>query len=401
MIQLGEIKLKNRDSVVEARDKIRTLARDLGFDSITAVRLASVSSDIMRKMSCTGKDNPPGIIIALDQVKGTDRLVLKLKYVSGQWGSSDHPVMPPALFDDVTRSGPGERVTCIEALKMLPDPGFRLTKDFLARERELVGRLTREELYQELEASYEKLQSQSMQMVQTEKLRTLGTMAAGIAHELNNPMMGILNYVQYCLKHTAADDRRHPVLTDAEKEIRRCIYIVENLLTFSRTETVDRKWQEKVKLASIIDRILRLLSYKISTDHISITKKYAENIPDILSDVNQMEQVFLNLINNALDALKPGNKKEIHIEMQTKGNFLEVTIADTGCGIKPGDLSKIFDPFFTTKEAGMGTGLGLSVVSSIIREHGGKITCESEPAQGTTFKVFLPISPRKEVNINE
>lgn len=399
MIELGEIKLKNRDSVVEARNKIRTLARDLGFDSITAARLASVSSDIMRKMSYTGKDSHPGIMIALDQAKETDGLVLKLKYVSSRLGSPGHLGVPAALFDDVTISGPGESVTYIEALKMLPDPGFRLTKDFLARERELLGRLNREELYRELQASYEKLQSQSMQIVQTEKLRTLGTMAAGIAHELNNPMMGLLNYVQYCLKHTAADDRRSPVLTDAEKEIRRCIYIVENLLTFSRMETVDRKWEERANLASIIDGILRLLSYKISTDQISIIKKYAENIPAVPGDVNKMEQVFLNLIKNALEALKSGNRKEIHIEMQTRGNFLEVTIADTGCGIKPGDLSKIFDPFFTTREAGMGTGLGLSVVSSIIREHGGKITCESEPGQGTTFKVFFPISPGKEVNL--
>lgn len=399
MIELGEIKLKNSDSVVEARNKIRTLARDLGFDSITAARLATVSSEIMRKMSYTGKDNRPGIMIALDREKETHRPVLKLKYVSSQWGASDHPNVPAALFDEVTRSGPGESVTYIEALKVLPDPGLSLTRDFLARERELVGRLTREELYRELEASYEKLRSQSMRMMQTEKLRTLGTMAAGIAHELNNPMMGILNYVQYCLKHTAVEDRRHPVLTDAVKEIRRCIYIVESLLTLSRTDTVEGKWQEREKLAPIIDRILRLLSYKISTEHISITKKYAENIPVIIGEVNKIEQVFLNLINNAVDALKSSNKKEIHIEVQTKGNFLEVTVADTGSGIKPGDLSKIFDPFFTTKEAGKGTGLGLSIVSSIIREHGGTIECESETGQGTIFKVFLPISPGKEEDL--
>ncbi len=397
MIELGEIKFKNRDSVIEARNKIHNLARDLGFDSITAARLASASSEVMHKMSYTGKDSHAGIMIALDRMKETGGLVLRLKYVSDQLGSLDHLVVPAALFDDVTGPGPGESVNYIEVLKMLPDPGFRLTKDFLARERELVGRRTRKELYRELQATYEKLQRQSMQIVQTEKLRTLGTMAAGIAHELNNPMMGLLNYVQYCLKHTAADDRRSPVLTDAEKEIRRCILIVENLLTLSRTEKVDRKWEEKANLASIIDGILRLLSYKISTERVSITKKYAENIPDIPGDVNNMEQVFLNLIKNALDALKPCDRKEIHIEMQTKGNVLEVTIADTGPGIKPGTISKIFDPFFTTKEAGMGTGLGLSVVSSIIREHGGKITCESEPGQGTTFKVLLPISSGKEV----
>lgn len=399
MINLGEIKLRDRDSAVEAGNKIRTLARDLRFDSINAARLASVSSDIIRRMSYTGKGNRPGIIIALDRMKGTNHPVLKLKYVSSGFGSLDGLHLPDTLFDGVTTSGSGEGVTCIEVFKMLPDPGFKPTKDFIAGASELVGRLTREELYRELETSYAKLRSQSMQIIQTEKLRTLGTMAAGIAHELNNPMMGILNYVQYCLKHTAADDKKHPVLMDAEKEIRRCIHIVDNLLTFSRTEKVDNNRKEKANCASIIDRILRLLSYKISTDRIFITRKYAENIPDILIDVGKIEQVFLNLVNNALDALKGCSKKEIHIEMQTTGNFLRVSIADTGTGINSGDIPKIFDPFFTTKETGKGTGLGLSIVNSIIQEHGGKIECESEPGQGATFKVFLPIFPGKEVNL--
>ncbi len=401
MIELGEIKLKSRDDVVEARNKIHTLARDLGFDSITAARLASVSSEIMRRMSYTGKDSHPGIMIALDRVKEPDRQALKLKYVSIQWGSPGLAGFPAALFDHVTGSAPGERAVYIEVLKMLPLPGPRLTRDFIARERELVGRQTRAELYRELQASYKKLQDQSQQIVQTEKLRTLGTMAAGIAHELNNPMMGILNYLQYCLKHTAADDRRRPVLADAEKEIRRCIYIVENLLTFSHAEKVDRKRQEKADLTLIIDGILSLLSYKISAEGVSITKKYAGNIPPVPVDVDRMKQVFLNLVKNALEALEPANRKEIRIEMQAKGNFLEVTVADTGCGIKPGDIAKIFDPFFTTKEVGKGTGLGLSVVSNIIREHGGKITCESEPGQETVFKFFLPLSPGQEVNLNE
>ncbi|NIM11462.1 MAG: GHKL domain-containing protein [Candidatus Aminicenantes bacterium] len=391
MIELGEIKLKNRDSVLEARNKIHTLARDLRFDSITAARLASVSSDIIRKMAYTDKDNRPGIIITLDQMKATEHPVLKLKYVSKGFGLLEGLRLPDSLFDGVTTSGSGEDVTYIEVFMMLPDPGFKPTKDFIAGASELVGRLTREELYQELEASYAKLRSQSLQIIHTERLRTLGTMAAGIAHELNNPMMGILNYVQYCLKHTAADNKKHPVLRDAEKEIRRCIYIVDNLLAFSRTEKVDSNRKENANCASIIDRILRLLSYKISTEHVSITRKYAEKIPAILIDVNKIEQVFLNLFNNALDAMKRRDKKEIHIEMQRKGNYLHVSIADTGIGINPGDIPKIFDPFFTTKEPGKGTGLGLSIVSSIIQEHAGKIECESEPGQGTTFKIFLPI----------
>lgn len=386
MIKLGEITLKNRDAVVEARNKIHTLARDLRFDAMTAARLAAVTSELSRNMS--HGDNRPGIIVELDQRDGA--AVLVLTYVSNRFRSLDDLNIPAALFDTIAVSNNGEGPAAVETVKRLPDRGFKPTKEFIAGEREMIGLLTREELFVELKDAYAKLQDQSVQLIQTEKLGTIGTLAAGIAHELNNPIMGMLNYVQYCLKHTAADNKIHPVLLDTEKEIRRCIDIVNNLLTFSYLGKDDEESKEKANPAAIIERVLKLLSYKISKNHVSVIKKYAENIPDIPVNENKIQQVFLNLVNNALDALKDRDKKEITIEIDTVRNSLRVTVADTGCGIQPENLGKIFDPFFTTKDVGKGTGLGLSVVYSIIQEHGGEITCESEPGQGASFKMFLP-----------
>ena len=226
--------------------------------------------------------------------------------------------------------------------------------------------------------------------IQMEKLSSLGTMAAGIAHELNNPMMGMLGFVEYCIKHTTKEDRKYTVLKDTVHEIKRCTDIVGNLLTFSRVEKGKEEY-EKQSFTTIFDRVLRLLSYRITKENVSITQQIAEEPSEIWMKTGNIQQVFLNLITNALDAVKENENKEIHVDVRPEGEFVQVTVSDTGCGIRPQELHKIFDPFFTTKPAGQGTGLGLSVSQGIIREHGGEIACESEVGEGTKFKVLLPM----------
>ncbi len=226
--------------------------------------------------------------------------------------------------------------------------------------------------------------------IQMEKLSSLGTMAAGIAHELNNPMMGMLGFVEYCIKHTTKEDRKYTVLKDTVHEIKRCTDIVGNLLTFSRAEQGKEEY-EKQSFTTIFDRVLRLLSYRITKENVSITQQIAEEPSEIWMKTGNIQQVFLNLITNALDAVKENENKEIHVDVRPEGEFVQVTVSDTGCGIRPQELHKIFDPFFTTKPAGQGTGLGLSVSQGIIREHGGEIACESEVGEGTKFKVLLPM----------
>ena len=252
-----------------------------------------------------------------------------------------------------------------------------------------------QKVYEELQLAHKELQESQAQLIQAEKMSALGTLAAGIAHELNNPIMGILNFSQHCLKHTSEDDRRYTVLQDIEQETKRCIDIVQNLLTFSRMEGEGEAYQ-KESCAAIFERILKLLSYRIEKQGASVTYHVADGTPEIWMKVNSIQQVFLNLIANALDALGESEKKEIRVDIRRDGELIQVIIADTGCGIAPENLQKIFDPFFSTKPIGQGTGLGLSISRSMIEAHGGEITCESDPGAGTKFKILLPMERRKE-----
>jgi len=233
-----------------------------------------------------------------------------------------------------------------------------------------------------------------LRLVRAEKMSALGTMAAGVAHELLNPMMGMLNFAQYCLKHTAEGDPRYPVLQDMERETRRCADIVGNLTTFSRMGKQDEEGYQKENFTMIIDRVVKLLSYRIEKEHVSLTQHVDENTPKIWMEVNSMQQVLLNLISNALDALMENQKKEIHVEVHREDDFIQLTVADSGRGIAPENLEKIYDPFFTTKPIGQGTGLGLTTSRSIIESHGGDITCESKLGVGTIFKILLPIKTK-------
>ena len=233
-------------------------------------------------------------------------------------------------------------------------------------------------------------QSQS-QLIVAEKMSALGTMTAGIAHEMNNPMMGILNFVQYCIKHTSKDDRKYEVLQDAEKSTNDCIKIIKNLLTFSRIEKEEEEKFQKESCDSVLERVLKLLYYRIETENIAFDRYNHPDTPAILIKVTNIQQVFLNILGNALDALKNSDDKTLKIDIRPKDGFVQTTVTDSGCGILPRDFPKIYDPFFTTKPVGKGTGLGLSVCTGIIIDHGGTISCESEVGKGTSFKILLPI----------
>jgi PAS domain S-box-containing protein len=230
--------------------------------------------------------------------------------------------------------------------------------------------------------------------IQLGKMGALGTLTAGVAHELNNPMMGMLNFIQYCLKHTSEDDKKFTVLEDAERETKRCIDIVQNLLTFSRVEKEEEKKFQKESITVVFDRVFRLLSYRIEKENILLTQQYSEDTPEIWMKVSNIQQVFLNLVGNAMDSLKDSKKKELHVEVRPEGKFVLVAISDSGCGISPGNLENIFDPFFTTKPQGQGTGLGLSVTHGIVKLHRGRITCKSEVGIGTKFYIVFPIERR-------
>jgi two-component system NtrC family sensor kinase len=210
-------------------------------------------------------------------------------------------------------------------------------------------------------------------------------------------MMGILNYVQYCLKKIPPKAKEYAVLLDAESETKRCIDIVQNLLTFSRLDK-DEKTTDSythIQFSLVLDRVLRLLGYRIEKEGVKITQNIAKNSIQVHIDPTILQQIFLNFITNSLDAMKDSSKKEIHFNVRSSGKFVQIDISDTGSGIPEKNISRIFDPFFTTKSPGRGTGLGLSVSHSLVRSQGGKIICESEPGKGTTFHIMIPLKNKE------
>jgi PAS domain S-box-containing protein len=259
--------------------------------------------------------------------------------------------------------------------------------------RDVTERKSAEEYLQQ---SYARLEEQSISLAQSEKMNAVGTLVAGTAHELNNPVMGILNFAEHCIKHTSKEDELYTVMEDIEHEARRCAEIVQNLLTFSHTGQDDRRAYQKGRLSEILDRVLKLLAYRIEEQEVSLTQHPAEDTPEIWMDSDGMQQVLLSLVTNSLDAMEDCEKKDLNVNIRDEGEFVKMTIVDSGCGIPPESIGSLFDPFFTTKPVGEGTGLGLSVSQGIVKAHHGRITCESEPGVGTQFIVLLPVERRKE-----
>jgi len=266
--------------------------------------------------------------------------------------------------------------------------------------KEVSGRKNAEESlensFSELGEVYKRLAQSHSQLIQAEKMGAVGTLAAGIAHELNNPLMAILNFSSYCLKKTDKKDRRYSFLKDIELETGRCIEIVSYLLTFSHSEQDGEEAFQSEDLARIIQRVVSILSYRIEKEKVSLSTHIPEDNPQIWVKVGSIQQVILNLLTNALDAVEESQKKEIKIEAHPDGDCVNLTVANTGRGIAPEIMTKIYDPFFTTKPVGKGTGLGLTISRNIINAHGGDITCESKPGLGTTFKITLPIKNGQE-----
>ncbi len=267
-------------------------------------------------------------------------------------------------------------------------------------------------LEQRVEERTRELREAQAQLIQTEKLASLGKLSASIAHEINNPLSGILTYAKLLSRkfRTGPPDAEGvqaalQQLALVERETQRCCSIVRNLLDFARQR---EPAFQPVDVGAVLAEALSLLSNRLSIQDVEVTRELAP-VPTIQADFGQLRQAFVNIIMNACEAMpKGGNLRVVAREVSLPGDgrsgppsptgksgrptrFAEVAITDTGPGIPPEHLSKIFDPFFTTKEKG--TGLGLSVVYGIVEKHGGKILVDSRMGQGTTMTLRFPAAP--------
>lgn len=235
----------------------------------------------------------------------------------------------------------------------------------------------------------EELQRRHDLLVKSHKLRAVGTLTAGIAHELNNPINNItLTSAMLEEDYSALSDaERLDMIQDLSTQAERAAHIVRNLLDFARESEIE---SELLDVAALVDEILQLAANEIKLKKVKVKRVVADNLPPVSGDKQSLSQVFLNLILNALDAMPGGGALEIKVAKSPEPAFIEVQVRDNGVGIPEHVLPNIFDPFFTTKHKGKGTGLGLSVSLGIVKKHGGDIQVKSAPGKGAVFSVLLP-----------
>ncbi|MDD4923240.1 MAG: PAS domain S-box protein [Dehalococcoidales bacterium] len=232
-------------------------------------------------------------------------------------------------------------------------------------------------------------------MIMTDRLASIGELSSGIAHELNNPLTSVIGIIQLLMER---DDIPDEILKDLQlvnSEGQRAARVVKNLLVFAR------KHSNQVQLSSInqaVEKVLELRAYDQKVNNIQVIRDFAPDLPQIVMDYFQIQQVFLNIVINAEFAMKEAhNEGTLVIKTETVGEMVRVSFKDDGPGISGENLKRIFNPFFTTKEVGKGTGLGLSICHGIISQHGGNIYAESESGKGATFVIELPINPPEQI----
>ncbi|HUJ08851.1 MAG TPA: ATP-binding protein [Verrucomicrobiae bacterium] len=244
---------------------------------------------------------------------------------------------------------------------------------------------------EELEKTVESLKKTEAQLTQSEKLSVIGEFVAGVAHELNNPLASVYGFAQLLNRPDSAKDEKHDHYVERIlHESRRCQKIVQNLLSFARQSPPERK---RLNLNDLVHSSLEILQYQLRASNIEVTTALDEKLPAVIGDSHQLQQVFVNIINNARQAVESYRSSgTLRITTVARAGRVRVSFKDNGPGVSGEHLKKMFTPFFTTKEVGKGTGLGLSLCYGIVNEHGGTITVSSTFGEGATFMVELPVA---------
>ncbi len=272
-------------------------------------------------------------------------------------------------------------------------------KDIVKTKKELISELAElrqriaelEVLEAERKQAEERERQLQEQLILSSRLAAIGELAAGVAHEINNPLTGIVGFSQRLLRK-ATDEETHRDLERIYSESQRISRIVGNLLTFARRRGTDKEY---VNINEVIRRTLELRAYELRTSNIEVGVELAADLPEIMVDFHQMQEVFLNLILNAEQVMvEAGSGGTLSIKTERVEGGIRVSFADSGPGIPAGDLDRLFDPFFTTRGEKGGTGLGLSICHGIVTEHDGRIWAESKQGEGATFFVELPVAAK-------
>jgi two-component system NtrC family sensor kinase len=275
--------------------------------------------------------------------------------------------------------------------------GSRTLREFSAAELNLLtaagsqiaATIEKSLLYEETRQAYEHLRRTQEQLLQSEKMAAVGQLISGVAHELNNPLTAILGYSQLLSSSDHVSPRGGEYVDKLYKQAQRTHRIVHNLLSFARQQKPERL---PVGLNQVLEDTLALREYDLKVNNIQVHREFAGELPLTAADPHQLQQVFLNILNNAVDAiLECTERGDIWVRTAMADGRLLVEFTDSGSGVQ--DALRVFDPFYTTKPIGKGTGLGLSICYGIVSEHGGEICVRNSPPRGATFSITLPMLP--------
>jgi two-component system NtrC family sensor kinase len=320
--------------------------------------------------------------------------VLVFLVISGAIGifvqrSVSRPVR--ALVDETKKIAAGDlnhtlKIDSKDEIGELANSFNRMTKDLEEAQKEL--KEWSKVLEKRVEERSQELRKTQEQLIQSEKLASLGKLAAGVAHEINNPLTGILTYGSLLLKEHNDNPQMKEDLEVIVNETTRCRKIVKGLLEFARQTEPSKS---PANINRVLEETLSLLENQAIFHNVKVVKKLKGDLPTAMVDIDQIKQVFVNIILNAAEAMSQGGTLTIESDLDSQKRFVQISFSDTGCGIAGENLSKIFDPFFTTKRSGKGTGLGLSVSYGIIQRHKGFLEVKSKLGEGSTFRIKLPL----------
>jgi PAS domain S-box-containing protein len=308
----------------------------------------------------------------------------KILSVETQWNDKEGRVIPVLLSASAIVDRIGQLrgailiARDITSIKETQDKLKKVNEKLIAKEKQLVKAL------KDVEKTNEDLKASQDRLVQSEKLASLGRLVADIAHEVNNPLMIITGRAQLAGMGEIDQEKLKKDLKIIVDQCERAKSIIHRLLLFSQPSKGQMK---RSNINEEVEVVVELLEYQFGLSDITFKRKYAENIPEIEIDDKQIHEAFMNLFKNASEAMPDGGT--ITVETSYDGRNVHIAIKDTGSGIKKENIGKIFDPFFSTKQSG--TGLGLSVTYGILRSHGGELKYESDPAEGTTANIILPV----------